>query len=65
MTFGEHPQRATPETDLTYKKTKTNTMTNTKTKTMIKTFREHPQRTVQETCDLKLDTCDTDFISDN
>ena len=40
-------------------------MTNTKTKTMIKTFREHPQKTVQETCDLTLDTCDTDFISDN
>ena len=32
--------------------TKTNTMTNTKTKT----FREHPQRAVLETCDLRLDT---------
>ena len=32
--------------------TKTNTMKNTKTKT----FREHPQRAAQETCDLRLDT---------
>ena len=32
--------------------TKTNAMKNTKTKT----FREHPQRAVLETCDLRLDT---------
>ena len=48
--------------------TKTNTMTNTKTKTKTKTmtytFREHPQRAL-ETCDLRLDTLDTDYISDN
>ena len=50
--------------------TKTNTMTNTKTKTKTKTktmtytFREQPQRAL-ETCDLRLDTLDTDFISDN
>ena len=29
------------------------------------TFREHPQRAIQETCDLRLDTCDTEYISDN
>ena len=45
-------------------KTNTMTMTNTKTKTMTYTFREHPQRAL-ETCDLRLDTSDTDFISDN
>ena len=28
-------------------------------------FREHPQRAIQETCDLRLDTCDTEYISDN
>ena len=32
--------------------TKTNTKTKTKTMTKTKTFREHPQRTVLETCDL-------------
>ena len=34
-----------------------------KTKTM--TFREHPQRVTLKTCDLRLDTWDTDYISDN
>jgi carbohydrate-binding DOMON domain-containing protein len=42
---------------LTNKKTmtNTNTMTKAKTKTMTKTFREHPQRAILETCDLRLD----------
>ena len=36
-------------------------------KTMTKTMRfgEHPQRAILETCDLALDTWDTDYISDN
>ena len=46
--------------DLTNKKTmtKTNTITKTKTKTMTMTmtFREHSQRAVLDTCDLRLDT---------
>ena len=44
--------------DLTNKKTmtKTNTMTKTKTKTMTMTFREHSQRSVLDTFDLRLDT---------
>ena len=29
------------------------------------TLREHPQRAILETCDLRLDTWDTDYISDN
>ena len=37
-------------------KTKTKTKTNTKTKTMTYTFREHPQRAILETFDLRLDT---------
>ena len=41
------------------------TMTKTKTKTMTKAFREHPQRAVQDMCDLRLDTWDTDYISDD
>ena len=36
----------------------------TKTKTMTMTFREHSQRSVLDTCDLRLDTWDTDYISD-
>ena len=28
-------------------------------------FREHPQTAILETCDLRLDTWDTDYISDN
>ena len=35
------------------------------TMTMTMTLREHPQRAILETCDLRLDTCDTDYISDN
>ena len=38
--------------DLTNKKT----MTKTKTKTMTMTFREHSQRSVLDTFDLRLDT---------
>ena len=44
--------------------TKKITKSKTNTKTMTYTFREHPQRAL-ETCDLRLDTWDTDFISDN
>ena len=32
---------------------------------MTETFREHSQRAILETCDLRLDTCDSDYISDN
>ena len=42
--------------DLTNKKTMTKTNTITKTKTMTMTFRDHSQRSVQDTCDLRLDT---------
>ena len=35
------------------------------TMTLPMTFREHPQRAILETCDLRLDTKDTDYISDN
>ena len=40
----------------------TNKKTMTKTNTMAMPFREHSQRAVLETCDLRLDTLDTDFI---
>ena len=42
--------------DLTNKKTMTKTNTMTKTKTMTMTFREHSQRSVLDTFDLRLDT---------
>ena len=35
------------------------------TMTMIMAFREYPLRAIKETCDLRLDTWDTDYISDN
>ena len=38
--------------DLTNKKTVTKTKTKTMTKATTKTFREDPERTTQETCDL-------------
>ena len=60
-----HLIRVMSSHDLTNKKTilKTNTMK--KTKTMTKAFREHPERAVLDTCDLRLNTWDTDYISDN
>ena len=51
QTFDESDE----ETRLDQKKnneTKTMKMTMTTTKTMTNTFREHPQRVPQETCDL-------------
>ena len=38
---------------------------NDKYKDNDKEFRQHHQRAVLETCSLRLDTWDTDFISDN
>ena len=32
---------------------------------MTMTFGKHPQGAILETCDLRLDTWDTDYISDN
>ena len=32
---------------------------------MTMTLREHHLRAIQDTCDLRLDTWDTDYISDN
>ena len=70
MTFRKHPQRFTLETcdlcniwsgwwgDMTLPKW-------TMTMTLAMTFREHPQRAILEICDLRLDTWDTDYISDN
>ena len=54
-----HLFRVMRRQDMTKKITKLKTNTKTKTKTMTYTFR------ALETCDLRLDTWDTDFISDN
>ena len=37
----------------------------TMTMTLAMAFREHPQRAILTICDLRLDTWDTDYISDN
>ena len=33
--------------------------------TLVMTFGEHPERAILEICDLRLDTWDTDYVSDN
>ena len=70
MTFRKHPQRFTLETcdlcniwsgwwgDMTLPKW-------TMTMTLAMTFREHPQSAMLQIFDLRLDTWDTDYISDN
>ena len=40
-------------------------VTTKKTMTMTMTLREHPQRAILESCDLRLNTWDTDYIFDN